>query len=164
MIHFPMINIVYSNMIYTLGASASYFTVSDVDLSSRLAFRWRYASRIYDYELLRNCLCNATVCLCIQCNPMVWQWVRASLCFAAVWCRRWYRHTLWCFGADFSWPILFTLLWRLMTTMASQITSLTIVCSTVYSGADERKHQNSASQAFVWGIHRDRWIPRTKGQ
>ena len=52
----------------------------------------------------------------------------------------------------------------IMTTMASQITSLTVVYSTVYSGADQRKHQNSASLAFVWGIHRDRWIPRTKGQ
>ena len=39
-------------------------------------------------------------------------------------------------------------------TMASQITSLTIVYSTVYSGADQRKHQSSASLAFVWGIHR----------
>ena len=41
-----------------------------------------------------------------------------------------------------------------MTTMASQITSLTIVYSTVYSNADQRKHQSSASLAFVWGIHR----------
>ena len=38
--------------------------------------------------------------------------------------------------------------------MASQITSLTIVYSTVYSGADHRKHQSSASLAFVRGIHR----------
>ena len=51
-----------------------------------------------------------------------------------------------------------------MTTMASQITSLTVVYPTVYSDADQRKHQSSASLAFVWGIHRDRWIPRTKGQ
>ena len=51
-----------------------------------------------------------------------------------------------------------------MTTMASQITSLTVVYSTVYSDADQRKHQSSASLAFVWGLHRDRWIPRTKGQ
>ena len=42
----------------------------------------------------------------------------------------------------------------IMGTMASQITSLTIVYSTVYSGADQRKHQSSASLAFVWGIHR----------
>ena len=46
----------------------------------------------------------------------------------------------------------------------SQITSLTVVYSTVYSDADQIKHQSSASLAFVWGIHRDRWIPRTKGQ
>ena len=52
----------------------------------------------------------------------------------------------------------------IMTTMASQITSLTVVYSTVYSDADQRKHQSSASLVFVWGIHRDRWIPRTKGQ
>ena len=42
----------------------------------------------------------------------------------------------------------------IMSAMASQITSLTIVYSTVYSGADQRKHQNSASLAFVRGIHR----------
>ena len=38
--------------------------------------------------------------------------------------------------------------------MASQITSLTFVCWTVYSGADQRKHQSTASLAFVLGIHR----------
>ena len=36
-----------------------------------------------------------------------------------------------------------------MSPMASQITSITIVYSTVYSGADQRKHQRSASPAFV---------------
>ena len=35
--------------------------------------------------------------------------------------------------------------------MASQITSRTIVYSTVYSGADQRKHQSSMSLAFVQG-------------
>ena len=39
----------------------------------------------------------------------------------------------------------------IMGAMASQITSLTIVYSTVYSGAYQRKHQSSA---FVRGIHR----------
>ena len=52
----------------------------------------------------------------------------------------------------------------IMATIASQITSLTIVYSTVYSDGDQRKHQSSASLAFVWGNHRDRWIPRTNGQ
>ena len=44
----------------------------------------------------------------------------------------------------------------IMGVIASQITSITIVYSTVYSDADQRKHQNSASLAFVWGIH---WGP-----
>ena len=43
---------------------------------------------------------------------------------------------------------------NIMGAMASQITRLTIVYSTVYWGWDQRKHQSSASLAFVWGIHR----------
>ena len=38
----------------------------------------------------------------------------------------------------------------------NQITGVSIVCSTVCSGADHRKHQSSASLAFVRGIHR--WL------
>ena len=38
-----------------------------------------------------------------------------------------------------------------MSTMASQTTSVSIVYSTVYSDADQRKHQSSASLAFVRG-------------
>ena len=41
-----------------------------------------------------------------------------------------------------------------MGSIASQITSLTIVYSTVYSDAVQRKHQSPASLAFVRGIHR----------
>ena len=41
-----------------------------------------------------------------------------------------------------------------MGAIASQITSLTIAYSIVYSDADQRKHQSSASLAFVRGIHR----------
>ena len=41
-----------------------------------------------------------------------------------------------------------------MSEIASHITSLTIVYSIVYSDADQRKHQSSASLAFVRGIHR----------
>ena len=40
--------------------------------------------------------------------------------------------------------------------IASQITSLTIVYSIVYSDADQRKHRSSASLVFVWGIQRGR--------
>ena len=42
----------------------------------------------------------------------------------------------------------------IMGAIASQITNPTIIYSTVYSGADQRKHQSSASLAFVRGIHR----------
>ena len=42
----------------------------------------------------------------------------------------------------------------IMGANASKITSLTIVYSTVCSGADQWKHQSSASLAFVRGIHR----------
>ena len=61
-------------------------------------------------------------------------------------------------------PLSFNCLWIdlrfihyidvIMGLMASQITSLTIVYSRVYSGSDQRKHQSNASLAFVWGIHR----------
>ena len=42
----------------------------------------------------------------------------------------------------------------IMGAMPSQITSLTVVYSAVYSDADQRKHQSFASLAFVQGIHR----------
>ena len=69
-------------------------------------------------------------------------------------------------------PLLLTALFQvllhntdvIMTAMASQIISRTSVYSTVYSGADQRKYQSSASLSFVRGIHR--WpvnSPRTKG-
>ena len=38
--------------------------------------------------------------------------------------------------------------------IASQFTSLAIVYSTVNSDTNQRKHQSSASLAFVWGLHR----------
>ena len=41
-----------------------------------------------------------------------------------------------------------------MSMMASQITSVSIVYSAVYSGADQRKYQSSTPLAFVRGIHR----------
>ena len=40
----------------------------------------------------------------------------------------------------------------MMGMISSQITSLTNVYSTVYSDADQRKYQSSASLAFLWGI------------
>ena len=52
----------------------------------------------------------------------------------------------------------------MMSAMASPITSLTTLYSTVYSGSDQRKHQSSASLAFVRGIHRWPVNPPHKGQ
>ena len=43
-----------------------------------------------------------------------------------------------------------------MIATVSQITGTSIVCSTVCSGADQRKHQSYASLTFVRGIHR--WL------
>ena len=76
------------------------------------------------------------------------------------------------FGSSsfFSWhgPNLTIILWScsgvvtfhyndvIIDAIASQINSLTIVYSTVYSDTDQRKHQRSASLAFVRGIH---WGP-----
>ena len=59
----------------------------------------------------------------------------------------WHLWWLWCRWSNHYSDII-------MGTMMSQITSLTIVYSTIYSGADQRKHQSSASLAFVQGIHR----------
>ena len=42
----------------------------------------------------------------------------------------------------------------IMAAIASQITGISIVCSTICSDADQRKHLNSAPMAFVRGIHR----------
>ena len=42
----------------------------------------------------------------------------------------------------------------IMGAIASQITDVSIVYSTVCSGANQRKHQSTVSLAFVRGIHR----------
>ena len=65
-----------------------------------------------------------------------------------------------CHICAFSW----TLQWRHNECGASQITGVSMVCSAVCSGADHRKHQSSASLAFVGEFTGERWIPLTKGQ
>ena len=52
----------------------------------------------------------------------------------------------------------------IMSAMASQTTSLTIVYSTIYSGADQRKHQIPRHWPLCWEFTGDQWIPRTNGQ
>ena len=62
-----------------------------------------------------------------------------------------------------------------MSAMGTQITSLTIVYSTVYSDADQRKHQSFASLAFVrasnaenvsiwWRHHETMWVKEAPGR
>ena len=47
----------------------------------------------------------------------------------------------------------------MMGAIASQLTGVSIVCSAVCQGADQRKHQSSASLTYVRGTSGDRWIP-----
>ena len=65
-----------------------------------------------------------------------------------------------CYKEGFTqcWPGLLTVHYNdvIMSAVTSQITSVSIICSAVGSDADQRKHQSSASLAFVWGIH---WWP-----
>ena len=79
---------------------------------------------------------------------MLW-WPKTALCDKTPWC--WRKSPL---HLSESWKTSIRILNIhytdvIMTTMASQITSLTVVYSIVYSGVDQRKHQSSASLAFV---------------
>ena len=70
----------------------------------------------------------------------------------------WYRQSL-----HTAWVLMYSDV--IMGAMASLITSLTIVNSTVYSGADKRKHQSSTSPVTgEWEFTGDRLIPCTNGQ
>ena len=112
-----------------------------------------------------NSIANALE-LCLSCiNPLICclRWfVWHSLWFPQTYKLRWQQWpsgAIWCQG---SWLSLYhcldfiTLQWHYNGPMASQITSLPIVYSAVYSGADQRKHQRSVLLAFVRGIH---WWP-----
>ena len=96
-------------------------------------------------------------------SDAIW-WYRSvsTLAQAMTWCHQWlvaWRHQV--HYLKQSWLIITKVPWHslhyhdvTMDSIASQITSLTIVYSAVYSAADQRKHQSSASLAFVRGIHR----------
>ena len=60
------------------------------------------------------------------------------------------------FGISYQYMFMSFLYYNdvIMSPMASQITSLTIVYPTVYSGADRRKHQKLRVTGFVRGSHR----------
>ena len=59
---------------------------------------------------------------------------------------------LWICTNNASWPQNYNDV--IISSTASQITGVSIVYSTVSSGADQRKHQSTASLAFVRGNHR----------
>ena len=70
-------------------------------------------------------------------------------------CSQWKKMSKWwhfCFSVYK--PLLSHYSDVIMGATVSQITSLTIVFSAIYSDTDQRKHQSSASLAFVRGIHR----------
>ena len=112
------------------------------------------------FEMLSNGMCLYP----LPWLPVIWRFQKPYGCLATLGeFSKWVFGRLWICG------------WRvnsvqyhnddvIMTPMAPQITRLAVVYSIVYSGVDKKKHQSSASLAFVRGIHRDRWIPRSKGQ
>ena len=68
------------------------------------------------------------------------------------WCSRCNRNKLDSISRHCSWIAHYNDV--IMSIMESQITSRTIVCSNIYSGPDQRKHQSSAALTFVRGIQR----------
>ena len=55
---------------------------------------------------------------------------------------------------DSHWHNMWHYLDVIMRAMASQITGILCICSTLDSGTDQRKHQSTTSLAFARGIHR----------
>ena len=92
--------------------------------------------------------CTAMACAKICCDLMANDWITV----------RWSFHLIWIPNKKHKWNRPLDNLTKtvthyidvIMTTLASQTTSLTIVYSTVYSDADQRKHQSSTWLAFVW--------------
>ena len=79
---------------------------------------------------------------------LVWFW-----CIPCIWYTPWSAFVI-CQQPGLNKILKYHYHWVIMGAIASPITSLTIVYSTVYSSADQRKHQSSASLAFVRELHR----------
>ena len=98
--------------------------------------------------------CIVVACAKFCCDMITNSWITA----------KWNLHPNWIGARPQHWYHIIVFLAHyysdvIVGVIASQITSLTIVYSNVYSGAGQRKHQSSASLAFVLGIHRwpHRW-------
>ena len=88
--------------------------------------------------------------VCLHGNKMFWQDFHNK-----AYAYHMYKNWIYLFLNKIKYAAIFThYIDVTMGVMASQITSFTIVYSTIYPGADQRKHQSSASLAFVRGIHR----------
>ena len=110
---------------YMLHKAGYWTTVSTLSILVYMLSRWLWSRKA------RFCWCHACWIHDNRRTPDGWSYAGTCTCIAA----SHYNDVI-------------------MGTMASIITSLTIVFSTVYSDADQRKHQSSASLAFVRGIHR----------
>ena len=95
------------------------------------------------------------------------RWPQCSNCIPELFCRQttlfsWHETVIGSLHIyEREWPVFLTKTLVkvhyndvIMGAIASQITSLTIVYSTVYSGAGQRKHESSVLLAFERGIHR----------
>ena len=119
---------------------AEYLVVGQ-DNFTRFGFKMRndilYCKSLGLYSKALRSICNTfqEVCILLSFRGV---WLAFGSFFPSIYCWSWYFHY-----SDV-----------IMDAMASQITNLTIVYWTVYSGADQSKHQSSESLAFVRGIHR----------
>ena len=138
-----------------------------------LALNHRYVNSIWSKSTRTNHATNN----CTQHIPRIVHMIHTSLYFVAVWhnCSLpvSIRLPLWQWDINpeeyetiyhmdpLNWSVFISKQNKhyndvIMGTIMSQITTLTIVYSTVYSGTDQRKHESSASLAFVRGSH---WGP-----
>ena len=86
-------------------------------------------------------------------HPWPWSWIFKEWEGRLTWNERDVSRSFMTMTVTFVWSR-----WHyndvIMSAMATQITGVSIVCSSVGSGEDQRKHQSPASLAFVLGIHR----------
>ena len=123
---------------------------------------------------------------CFKCNSIVGYHITTKFCtcptstivvrcakfhndhFSATWMReKWIFHRIWINienGSLTNMGEIYHFSDVIMSVMASLITGVSIVYSSVCSGADQRKHQSSTSLAFVRGIHRWPVYSQHKGQ
>ena len=101
-------------------------------INNLIAFDWGYCGMNWMKIVTQETVCRLTIAAPLNIQRLLVLYIYG------------YYQSLWHYNG------------AIMGTIASQITSLTIVYSTVYSDADQRKHQSSSSLAFVRGIH---WGP-----